>query len=98
MIKQFYLFVNLECTWNPMEGPTLSNNRGKTVASHSNIAELKECTDFCDKNSKCRSLLYNVKIKVCFLKDLLLTGSEEITMKNTNFYSVYKTCKEGKTI
>ena len=94
--NQSYQFLNSECTYVPMDGPTLSNNRGKGVGSHKDIAELKECTDLCDQNNKCQSVLYHAKNKVCTLKDLILTGSEEITKKNKNYYSVYKACKEGK--
>ena len=78
-----------------MDGPTLGKNRGKTVKTHKDIIDLKGCTDLCDKNSKCQSLLYHAKNKVCTLKDLSLTGSEEIVKKNKIFYSVYKTCKIG---
>ena len=78
-----------------MEGPTMGNNRGKTIKTHKDILDLKGCTDLCDESSKCESLLYHSNNKVCTLKDLSLTGSEQIVKKNKIFFSVYKTCKEG---
>ena len=78
-----------------MAGPTMENNRGKTVKSHKQISDLETCTRLCDEDTKCKSLLYNSKKKACTLKDKLLDGSEEITKKNKIFFSVIKSCREG---
>ena len=78
-----------------MEGPTQKDNRGKGVGTHKEIETLMDCTELCEKNERCQSFLYHAKNKVCTLKDLVLTGSEPIEKKNPNFFSVYKSCREG---
>ena len=78
-----------------MDGPTMGNNRGKTVKSHKQISHLDTCTSLCDEDTKCKSLLYHSKQKVCTLKDKLLDGSEQIVKKNKIFFSVFKSCREG---
>ena len=39
-----------------MDGPTMGNNRGKTVKSHKQISDLETCTTLCDEDTKCTSL------------------------------------------
>ena len=78
-----------------MEGPTKPDNRGKGVGTIREIESLEACIELCKANERCESFLYHSKNKVCTLKDLVLTGSEEIESKNAIFFSVYKTCKEG---
>ena len=78
-----------------MKGPTIPNSsRGKTVKTHKEITDLDKCTNLCDENDKCKSLLYHSKQKICTLKDKFLDGSEK-TNVNKIFFSVYKACKEG---
>ena len=78
-----------------MKGPTLPNSsRGNTVVIHKEIADLDKCTNLCDENDKCKSLLYHSKQKVCTLKDKSLDGSEQ-TNDNKIYFSVFRTCKEG---
>ena len=76
-----------------MDGPTMGNNRGKTVKAHKEIADFKTCSDLCSENAKCQSFLFHSKDKVCTLKDLLLIGTEPIVKKNKVYYSVYKVCE-----
>lgn len=79
-----------------MEGPTETNNRGKTIEkTHKNIKNLNGCIDLCKKTKKCESLLYHTTKKQCTLKDLKLDGSESIVKKNSIYFSVFKTCREG---
>ena len=78
-----------------MEGPTKKNNRGKGVGTHKEIETLNDCTKLCEGNKNCYSFLYHAYDKVCKLKDLVLTGSEPIEEENPNFFTVYKTCREG---
>ena len=81
-----------------MKGPTMPNtSRGKTVKTHKEVADLKKCTNLCDENDKCKSLLYHSKLKVCTLKEKELDGSEK-TNNNEIFFSVFRACKEGKDI
>ena len=81
-----------------MEGPVGKDKRGNPVVTHSDVSDIKTCTNLCDKNEKCQSILFSSKNKKCNLKDIHLTGSEPITKKNENMFSVYRTCKEGKFI
>ena len=86
-----------KCDYNQMEGPTETNNRGKTIGkTHMNIRKLNDCIDLCKKTVKCESLLYHTKTKKCTLKDLKLRGSEPIVKKNSIYFSVFKTCRKGK--
>ena len=78
-----------------MAGPTMGNNRGKTVKGHKQISDLETCTNLCDENTKCNSLLFDSKKKTCMLKDKVLDGSEQIVKKNKIFFSVFKSCREG---
>ena len=90
-----YFALYLECSYTPMDGPTMGNNRGKTVKSHKQISDLQTCTALCDEETKCESLLYHSEKKICTLKDKLLDGSEQIVKKNKVFFSVFKSCREG---
>ena len=81
-----------------MDGPTMGNNRGKTVKAHKEVEDFKTCSKLCDENEKCQSFLFHTNQKVCTLKDLLLTGTEKIVKNNKVFYSVYKLCNEGKVL
>ena len=74
----------------------MNNNRGKTVKAHKEISDLETCTSLCDENTKCKSLLYHSEKKICTLKDKLLDGSEQIVKKNKIFFSVFKSCRQGK--
>ena len=88
--------LNLECSYSRMDGPTLTNNRGKTVKAHKEISDLETCTSLCDEHTKCKSLLFHSKQKACTLKDKLLDGSEPIVKKNKSFFSVFRSCRQGK--
>ena len=79
-----------------MDGPTMKNNRGKTVQSHKNISDLETCTSLCDEDTRCKSLTYYSTKKFCSLKDKLLDGSEPIEKKSKTYFSVFRSCREGK--
>ena len=79
-----------------MDGPIEQNKRGKSVGSHKDVETFVACAAFCKATKLCHSFLYYAKNKVCYLKDSLLTGSEAIVKKNKNYFSAYKSCKEGK--
>ena len=82
-----------------MEGPTETNNRGKTIGGNrNNIETLNDCIDLCKQTEECESLLYHTNKKQCTLKDLKLGATEPIVKKNPIYYSVYKTCREGNQL
>ena len=76
-----------------MEGP-LKGNRGKSTGSLK-PATFEECEAACIANEECKSLIYSKGKEECSLKQLELTGTEEIGKKNPNFFSAYKVCEIG---
>ena len=79
-----------------MAGLTTLEFAGRTVGKHENVANVETCTELCNENEECKSLRYNTNKRICFLKNIHLDGSEPIGKPSDRFYSVFKTCRDGK--
>ena len=91
-----YTLDSETCSFNPIGG--LAKGTGRTVYKKG-VRQFKDCTRLCNKNKKCKSILYGMyqKWNWCYLKDKVLDDSAPLNdnTKYRNWISFQKTCEKG---
>ena len=66
------------------------------VVGNSHRGSVDDCIEKCKQIKDCNNFVYAKHKEECYLKDKVLTGSEPLRSWEKQF-SVYKSCKAGRT-